>query len=85
MRVSREMEAVGKGSSQCLVAGPLAAARTHRKVEQSTPSCRALGSNSGQAGVSGARHVWQWQQQDGYVPRGVRATAGGARLQCPIL
>ena len=29
---SRDMEAVGRASSQCLVAGPLIVTRTHRKV-----------------------------------------------------
>ena len=49
---SREMEA----SSQCLVVGPLRVARTHRKVAQAAPSCRALGTGSDfQAGVSSAQ------------------------------
>ena len=29
--------------------------------------------------------VWQWQLQGGCVPRGVRVTAYGAWLQCPLL
>ena len=31
MRTSREMEAMVRASSQCLVAGPLTVARTHRR------------------------------------------------------
>ena len=44
--VSREKEAMGRASSQCLVAGLLAIARTCRKVLQATPTCRALGSGN---------------------------------------
>ena len=43
---SREMEAMGRGSSQCLVAGPLTVARTHKEVVQAAPICRVLGSSS---------------------------------------
>ena len=50
---SREMEAMGRAGSQCLVAGPLPLSRTHGKVAQAAPSCRALGSDSDQAGVAG--------------------------------
>ena len=35
---------MGGASSQCLVAGLLIAARTCRKVAQTPPSCRTLGS-----------------------------------------
>ena len=42
--ISREREAMGRASSQCLVTGHLTVARTRRKVAQATPSCRALGS-----------------------------------------
>ena len=31
-----------------------------------------------------AQSIWQWQQQDRFVPRGERATIGGAWLQCPL-
>ena len=66
-------------SSQCLVAGPLTVVRTHRKVVQAAPSCRALESGSDpQAGVGSAWSDWQWQQQGACIPRGVRATTDGA-------
>jgi len=39
---SREKEAISRASSQCLVAGPLKAARSCRMVVQATPSYRAL-------------------------------------------
>ena len=42
--VFKEKEAVGRASSQCLIVGLSIAARTCRKVVQTTPSCRALGS-----------------------------------------
>ena len=45
-RVLREKEAMGRASSQCLVAGLLTAARTCRKLLQGTPSGRALGSDN---------------------------------------
>ena len=84
VHASREMEAMGRASSQCLVAGPLTVARTHRKVVQATPSCRALGSGSDlQAGVGGTWSFWQWHWQGVCIPRGVRRTIGGGRLQCP--
>ena len=44
--VSREKEAVGRASSQCLVAGLITAERTCRKVAQATSSCGALGSGN---------------------------------------
>ena len=44
--VSREKEAMGRDSSQCLVAGFLTAGGTCRKVVQDTHSCRALGSSN---------------------------------------
>ena len=78
------MEAVGRASSQCLVAGPLTVVRTYGKVAQAAPSFRVMGSGSDpQAGVGSAQSLWQWQQQGMYVPRGVRAT-GDARMQCPF-
>ena len=47
-----EMEAMGRASSQCLVAAPLTVARTQGKVVLAAPSCRALGSGSDlQSGV----------------------------------
>ena len=79
---------MGRAGSQCLVAGPLTMARTQGKVAQAAPSCRALGRGSDpQAGVGGTQSIWQWQWQwQGMsVPRGVRATMGGAQLQCPPL
>ena len=52
------MEAVDRASSRCLIAGPLTVARTHGKVVQVVPHCRALGSSSDpQAGVGGAQSV----------------------------
>ena len=44
--VSMEKEAVGRASIQCLVAGLLTASRTCRKMLQTTPSCRDLGSGN---------------------------------------
>ena len=84
MHASREMEGMGRASSQGLVAGPLTVARTHGNKAQVLPHCRALGSNSDpQAGVGGAWSLRQWQ--DVRFNRGVRATVGGPQLQCPIL
>ena len=84
--VCRENEAKGRASSECLVAGLLTVARTCRKVAQATPSCRALGSgNEAQANWDGAQNIWQWWLQGVWVSRGVRATTGGIRLQCPPL
>ena len=74
MIASREVEARGRACSSCLVSGPLTEERTHGKVVQPAPSCRALGSDS----VGGSQSVWQWQQQGRCIPRGVRATMGGA-------
>ena len=37
------------------------------------------------AGIGSTQRVWQWQQQGVCIPRGVRATVGGAQLQCPPL
>ena len=60
MSASREMEAMGRASSWCLVAGPLTVARTHGNVAQYAPSCRALGSGSDpQAAVDSAQSIWQ--------------------------
>ena len=86
--VSREKEAMGMASSQCLVAGLLRVARTCRKVVQATPSCRTLGSgNEPYTDLDGAWNIWQWQWQwlDVWVPRGVRAIIDGIWLQCPSL
>ena len=41
-----EKEAMGRASSQCLVTGLSTVARTCRKVEQATPSYRAMGSGN---------------------------------------
>ena len=46
---------MGRASSYCLVAGPLIVARTCGKMAQVASSCRALGSDSDQEGVGGAR------------------------------
>ena len=35
--------------------------------------------------VGTAQNIWQWQQQGGCVPRGVRAPTGGVWSQCPPL
>ena len=79
MGTSMEVEVMGRASSQCLVGGPLTVARTHRKMVQVAPSCRTLGSGSDpQGSVGGTWSIWQWQQQGMCVPRGVRATMGGA-------
>ena len=52
---SWELEAMGRACSQCLVAGLLTVARTHREVALVAPGFRALGSGSDpQAGVFGA-------------------------------
>ena len=60
--VSREKEAMGRASSQCLVAGLLTVAMTCRKVAQAIPSCRALGSgNDPLADLDSAQSIWQWQ------------------------
>ena len=81
MCASRETEAMGRASSQYLVAGPLTVARILGKVAQVAPSCRTLGSDSDlQAGVGSTQSIWQWQQRDLCVPRGVKATTGGAWL-----
>ena len=84
MPASREVEAMGRASSQCLVAGPLTVARTCVKVAQAAPSCSALGSDSDpQAGVGSAQSIWQWQPKVVCLPREVRASTGRAQLQCP--
>ena len=58
------MEALGRASSQCLVAGTLTVARTHGKVVHAAPSCRAPESDSEpHAGLCGARNMLQWQKQ----------------------
>ena len=55
---------MGMASSQCVVAGVLTVARICRKVEEATPSCRALGSsNESQADLGGARSIWHWPWQ----------------------
>ena len=61
---SREMEAVGRASSQFLVALPLTVVSTCEKVAQAALSSGALGSGSDfQAGIGSAWSIWQWQQQ----------------------
>ena len=68
--VSKEKEAMGRASSQCLVAGLLTVARTFRKVAQATSSCRSLGSgNEPQANLGNAQSIWQWQWQGVWVLR----------------
>ena len=78
------MEAIGRAGSQCLIAGPLAVARTQGEVAaQAAPGFRALGSGSDlQGGGGSTQSLCQWQQQDVCIPRGVKAK-GGAWLQCP--
>ena len=57
---TREMEATGRASSQCLVTGPLTMARIHTVVTHATPGCRTLGNGSDpQAGIGGTQSVWQ--------------------------
>ena len=80
LSASREMEAMDRASSQCLVAGPLTVARTCGKMAPAALSFRALGSDSDQACVGSAWSMKQWQQQGRCVPRGVRATTGFVRL-----
>ena len=59
----REMEAMGRASSQCLVARPLTVARTHGEVAQAAPSFRALGSGSDlQVSVCGAQRICQQER-----------------------
>lgn len=55
------MVAIGKAYSQCLVAGHLAVARTHKEVTvPAAPGCRSLGSGSDpQVGGSDAQSLWQ--------------------------
>ena len=43
---SREMEAMGRASSQCLVAGSLTVAKPCGKLAETASSCKALGSGS---------------------------------------
>ena len=52
--VSREKEAMGRASIQCLIAGLLTVARTCGKVAKATPSCKALGSNEPQVDIDSA-------------------------------
>ena len=86
MCASREMLAMGSGSSQSLVSGPLILVKICQKSAQDAPSFRALGSgNEPQAGLGGNQSIWQWQQQSVCVPRGVRGTMGAAQLQTPPL
>jgi len=82
---SKELEAMGSASSQCLVAGPLTVPRTHKKVMQVASDCWALGCGSDpQGGVGNGQNLWQLQQQGMYIPWRVRET-GDAQLQCPPL
>ena len=63
VRASGEMQSTCRAISQCLVAGSFIVVRTHRKVAQAAPGCRALGSGSDhQAGVGSTQSIWQWQQ-----------------------
>ena len=82
---SRKMEAMGRTSTQCMVARPFTVARTHREVAQAVPGCKALDIGSDpQGGVDGGQSLWQQQQLGVCVPRGVTAV-GGPWLQCPLL
>ena len=56
----RELEEMGRASSQCLVARPLTVVGTHEEVAQAAPGCRALrGGSDPQAGVGGDQSLWQ--------------------------
>lgn len=80
MYASSEMETMDRASIQCLVSGYLAVAKTHGKVAYAAPICRSLESgNELQAVLGGAWRIWQWQGL--CIPRGVRATTGGAQCQ----
>ena len=58
---SREMEAMSRASSQCLIAGPLTVARTHGEVAPAAPVCSALGSSDDPQAVVGiTQSIWQW-------------------------
>ena len=46
-----------RATSQCLVAGPLTVARTHRKVAQAASSFRVLRSDSDQAGIGDTQGI----------------------------
>ena len=61
---SREVEAMGSACRWCLVAGPLAVARTHGQMgARDAPGHRTLSSSSDpQGGISSAQSLWQWQQ-----------------------
>ena len=66
---SRNMKAMVRICSQCLVDGPLTVARKHGEVVQAAPGYRALGSGSDpQAGVGSAQGVGQTQQQGMCIP-----------------
>ena len=54
----QEMEAMGRASSQCLVAGPLTMGRACGEVVQVAPSCRALVSGSDPQADLGGRGDW---------------------------
>ena len=47
------------------------------------PSCRVLGRDNEKVPGCCSEH-WQWQLQGRCIPRGVRATAYGTWLQCPL-
>ena len=60
---SRDMEAMGRACSQCLVAGFLTVTRTHGELVQAAPSCRALRSGSDPQGCLGrVGRFWKQQQ-----------------------
>ena len=69
---------MGLGASACLLAFEIG--KTHRKMFQADPSCRAMERDSDQACIGRAQSIWQWQQQGRCILRGVRATRGGAWL-----
>ena len=68
MHASREMEAMGRASIYWLVARPLTVARTYGKVAQTTPGCKALGTDCDQAGIGGSRSIWHGSSRVGAFP-----------------
>ena len=74
------MEAIGRVSSQCLVARPMTVMRTCREVMQAAPDYRALGSGRDPQGcVASVQSLWLLQQQVMCVPMGVMAMSGDQR------
>ena len=86
MYASREMEVIGRTSSQCLVAGTSTVARICWNVAHADPSCMALESGCDtQTCAGGVWSIWQWQWQGMCLPRWVRATIFGAQFPWPPL